>query len=71
MLVCIKKPYADKYSYQHTVFTWCGRWDLNPYDLSHAPQACASADSATAAGCVPTFSYVNTKKTESKVLNSI
>ncbi len=31
------------------IFSWCGRWDLNPYGCPHAPQTCASASSATAA----------------------
>ena len=28
---------------------WCERRDLNPYVKTHAPQTCASADSATLA----------------------
>ena len=28
---------------------WCGRRDLNPYPLGHAPQTCAYAYSATTA----------------------
>ena len=31
------------------IFTWCGRWDLNPYACAHAPQTCLSANSSTAA----------------------
>ena len=30
-------------------FSWCGRWDLNPYACAHAPQTCLSANSSTAA----------------------
>ena len=30
-------------------YSWCGRRDLNPYGLPHAPQTCAYANSATIA----------------------
>ena len=30
-------------------YSWCGRRDLNPYGLPHAPQTCAYANSATTA----------------------
>ena len=30
-------------------FFWCEKRDLNPYGCPHAPQTCASADSATLA----------------------
>ncbi len=43
-------PYTQQKNTPFGVFfCWCGRWDLNPYGLPHAPQTCASACSATAA----------------------
>jgi len=32
-----------------SALSWCGRWDLNPYALAHAPQTCLSASSSTTA----------------------
>ena len=51
-IICRRQTSFKKRTFvgrQKCVFCWCEKRDLNPYGCPHAPQTCASADSATLA----------------------